>query len=362
MLELRPILENIKAKSFCHEFIYSNRPKYIFGRNEWAASIAQHVEIDGFIDDFTKEKEYLHKPIVPIDDIPPHALVVVAVIGKPLTAEKRVKQFQFQSLDYFSFFKYSALPLKNVMFWDGMIEDLRNNFLKYYRIYTLLQDNISKNQFYNILNFRNSYDLDYMRGFYAKEDKQYFEDFLMLKKEGEVFVDIGGYDGYTTEEFVKRCPKYKEVFFFEPETDNMLTAKKRLGRYRDIHYFTLGLSDKKQTLRFSISGSSSKISDEGELTIHVDRLDDLINQKITFLKMDIEGAERSAIKGAKHLIETYHPKLAISVYHRKDDFWKIPELILSIRSDYRIFLRHYTEGISETVMFFIPTNTSGEMQ
>ncbi len=37
-----------------------------------------------------------------------------------------------------------------------------------------------------------------------------------------------------------------------------------------------------------------------------------------------------------------------------DDFWRIPEQVLSYRDDYNIFLRHYTEGVSETVMFFIP--------
>jgi len=360
MLTLRPIHENLKAKSFCHEFIHSERPKYVFGRNAWAKSIADHINIDGFIDDFTKETEYLGKPIVPIDEIPHDALVVTAVIGKPLSAERRVKQFQFQSLDYFSFFKYSGLPLKQVMFWNGMIEDIRENFTKYSRVYKLLQDNTSKNQFYNILNFRNSYDLDYMRGFTMREDQQYFEDFLDLAESGEVFVDIGGYDGDTTEEFIRRCPGYAEVFFFEPEVSNMNAAKRRLHRYENIHYFPLGLSDRKQTLRFTTSGSSSKISNTGELEIHVDRLDDLIDRRITFLKMDIEGAEQSAIEGAKELIEKHHPKLALSVYHRKDDFWKIPELVLSIRSDYKLYLRHYTEGISETIMFFIPTDTSGE--
>jgi len=53
-----------------------------------------------------------------------------------------------------------------------------------------------------------------------------------------------------------------------------------------------------------------------------------------------------------------NPKMAISAYHQKDDFWKIPEKILNIRSDYDIYLRHYTEGIVETVMFFIPRKSS----
>ena len=70
--------------------------------------------------------------------------------------------------------------------------------------------------------------------------------------------------------------------------------------------------------------------------------------------MDIEGAESFAIEGAKETILKCHPKLALSVYHKKDDFWKIPEQIFNIRKDYDIYLRHYTEGTDETVMYFIP--------
>lgn len=70
--------------------------------------------------------------------------------------------------------------------------------------------------------------------------------------------------------------------------------------------------------------------------------------------MDIEGAENEAIEGAKKTIMRCHPVLAISVYHKADDLWKIPNQVLEIRNDYKIYLRHYTEGIAETVMFFVP--------
>lgn len=354
MLKINANYENNKAKAFCHEFIDSKRPKYIFGRNNWAESIANKIEIDGFIDDFTEDTEYLGKPIISIENVPNNALVVVVVIGKPLIAEKRVKQFQFDSIDYYSFFKYSGLPIKQIMFWDGMIDDINNNLSKYEWIYSLLHDKTSKNQFCNIINFRLSYDLDYMRGFKAIEDEQYFEDFLELNIDGESFVDVGAYDGYTTEEFIKIAPNFKKVFLFEPEEKNIQVAKDRLRAFDNIQFFQLGLSDKKETLKFDVSGSSSKISEDGEVIIHVDRLDDIIKEEVTFIKMDIEGAERKAIDGAKGIIKKYHPKLAISVYHKKDDFWKIPEQILSIRDDYIIYLRHYTEGISETIMFFLP--------
>jgi FkbM family methyltransferase len=356
MLKINKIHENKKAKAFCEEFINSDRPKYIFGRNEFANSIISKIQIDGFIDDFTTDTKYLDKEIIPITKVPHNALVVV--VSKPIIAEKKVGKYQFDYLDYYSFFKYSNLEIKNIMFWDGMIDDIKNNFLQYESIYNLLKDEISKNQFFNIINFRLSYDLDYMRGFEAIEDKQYFESFLNLNTKGESFVDVGAYDGFTSEEFIKLCPNYKKIFLFEPEENNLNIAKEKLQNHPNIYYHQLGLSNKKETLKFNINGSGSKISDDGDITIKVDRLDDIVEEEITFIKMDIEGAEALAIEGAKETIKKYHPKLAISVYHKKDDFWKIPQQIFEIRDDYIIYLRHYTEGISETVMFFIPNKTT----
>jgi hypothetical protein len=100
--------------------------------------------------------------------------------------------------------------------------------------------------------------------------------------------------------------------------------------------------------------SVSSVSDQGDIKINIDTIDNIIEDKTTFIKMDIEGYEEKAIKGAKrHILEDY-PKMAICVYHKADDMWKLKNEIFSIRNDYKIYLRHYTEGIHETVMFFVP--------
>ena len=63
-----------------------------------------------------------------------------------------------------------------------------------------------------------------------------------------------------------------------------------------------------------------------------------------------------AIEGMRNHILNDHPKMAISVYHKVDDFWKIPEQVFAIRHDYDIYMRHYTEGTDETVMFLCQNN------
>jgi hypothetical protein len=107
-------------------------------------------------------------------------------------------------------------------------------------------------------------------------------------------------------------------------------------------------------LKLDVQGSGSRVSENGTVTINVDKLDTLLSDAPTFIKMDIEGEEIAAIEGARNTILTHRPRLAIGAYHKPGDFWKIPKLIFSIRNDYEIYMRHYTECIYETVMFFVP--------
>lgn len=104
----------------------------------------------------------------------------------------------------------------------------------------------------------------------------------------------------------------------------------------------------------SPDGSATKVGNDGSLKITTALLDSIEKERITFMKIDVEGAESQVIDGAKHTIKKDHPRLAIAAYHKSSDFWALPQQILAIRSDYDIYMRHYTEGKDETVLFFIP--------
>jgi len=347
--------ENKQVVEFCEKFVSSfSLPKYLFGRNVYANDIVKQIQVDGFIDDYCAEETYLNIPIVRLDEIPKNSLVLVLSGGSIKSAMRRVASFDIEHLDYFSFYKNSGLKLRDIIFNENFQQEFQENSSKFEWIYNLLNDDLSRKQFMGLLNFKLSYDIDFLKDFNYLEDKQYFEDFLELEMKGEVFVDIGGYDGYTSEEFIKKSPQYETVYLFEPDNKNLLKAKERLKDYSNVFFYNIGLSNKKETLRFDLGGSGSKISKDGLIEIQVDKLDDCIEKKVTFIKMDIEGAESKAIEGAKNTIMKYHPTMAISVYHKIEDFWSIPKQILDIRDDYKIYLRHYTESIYETVMFFIP--------
>jgi hypothetical protein len=79
-------------------------------------------------------------------------------------------------------------------------------------------------------------------------------------------------------------------------------------------------------------------------------------QKVDFIKMDIEGAEPIALKGAINTIKRYRPKLAIAIYHSMDDFVSIPKWINDLNLDYELYLGHYTIHAEETIIFAKPKN------
>ena len=346
-----------RAQGFCNEFCSeSARQKFIFGRNVYAKSVASQVAISGFIDDYTDDEAFLGLPVVKTEDVPKNALVLIASGGRPLSAKRRLDGFGLECLDYFAFHKFSGLSLTPVVFNEGFEEDFKTNEAEYEWIYNLLYDEESRAIFRKLVSFRLKYDIDFLNGFTARENSQYFEDFLQLRPEGETFVDVGGYNGFNSLQFIRLCPEYNAVHVFEPEPDNYEACVRNLSPYANSHCHQLGLSSKKGTLKLQPQGSGSRISEHGSAVIHIDKLDSILPEgdTATLIKIDIEGAEIPAIEGSSDIIRRHHPRLALCIYHNVGDFWRIPKKVLSIQDKYKIYLRHYTESIYETVMFFIP--------
>ena len=95
------------------------------------------------------------------------------------------------------------------------------------------------------------------------------------------------------------------------------------------------------------------MSESGNIEVPVADIDSLVNDQVTFIKMDIEGSEYEALKGAKNTIKMYKPRLAISVYHKLQDIWDIPKLILELNPNYKLYFRHYSIAEDETVLYAI---------
>ena len=127
-----------------------------------------------------------------------------------------------------------------------------------------------------------------------------------------------------------------------------------------MHPIHAGLHSKAGTLRFRDDASRGAIfASDGEIEMPVTTLDDALGgRRLTYVKMNIEGAEMDALQGGCKSISTWRPRLAISLYHRASDLWRIPQRVLELNPDYRLYLRQHDGGIIETVLYALPSAAS----
>ena len=187
---------------------------------------------------------------------------------------------------------------------------------------------------------------------------QYFGLRELTPEPEEVFVDGGAYDGLTALSFAKWAGNsFSHIYCFEPDAANQELCQRRLSSFQPdkAEIIPKGLWSQRSILHFdSQGGQGSSLAETGEVSVEVTSLDEeLQGQKVTFIKMDVEGAELASLKGAEKIILEQRPKLAICVYHKPEDIFEIPQLLLSYHEDYRFFLRQYALGGAETVLYAI---------
>lgn len=227
----------------------------------------------------------------------------------------------------------------------GIVEDLKFQLKEY---------GVSEKDVY-VLN-------QYVEGGVYLDEKQYFDETIIRWTEKEVFVDCGVFDLGTSIQFVKQCEKHKvkdiKIYAFEADRNNYRNCLHKMDLFGEsnckITLENKGVWSSCMKLSFSSNGQSSMIKETGGSdSINVVTLDSAIHEKVTFIKMDIEGAEQEALKGAKHLIQTYRPKLAICIYHKPEDLTEIPLCIKSLVPDYKLYVRHYSNNTGELVLYAV---------
>ncbi|MCL2844479.1 MAG: FkbM family methyltransferase [Chitinivibrionia bacterium] len=189
-------------------------------------------------------------------------------------------------------------------------------------------------------------------------DKQYFSLPEMTCNDNEIFIDCGVFNGITVKDFVEFCKgKYNKIYAFEPIPDQYKNSLQNLQKWgiERVELIEKGVWSSEATFNFAVNGVSSQISDNGTIPIEVVAIDSVIpeNENITFIKMDIEGAELEALKGAENTIRRCKPKLAICIYHKPMDVIEIPAFIISLVPEYKFYIRHHSLGKNETVLYAI---------
>lgn len=230
------------------------------------------------------------------------------------------------------------------------------------KLYEELEDDTSRQHLRTFLNQRLSgeFELEHVWA-----DNQYFcKDFVPLAGVS-CFVDCGAFDGDSYRSF---CRNYKEstgkgyagkAYLLEPSKNTFLRLSDTYSDSEQVVTLECGAWSEKATLHFredEYEPMSDKIEEEGEIEVQVDKIDNIVSEqdKAGFIKMDIEGSELHALKGAAEVIKRDKPVLAISVYHKKEDLVTIPQFIRFLCPDYKLYLRAHTRWVHDLVLYAIP--------
>ena len=198
--------------------------------------------------------------------------------------------------------------------------------------------------------------------FVVDHDSMFFEPGIIEVGQNEVFVDCGAMDMSTSLEFAYHSgDTYKRIVAFEPDPicyeiceDNLLFFPKEK---RDcVKILNVGAHDTDGMLPFQRTAEigNSRIVEKSEENIPVRKIDDVPEcADATFLKIHTEGTELNVLAGAEKTILRNRPKIAVSCYHNITELVEIPAYLKKLCPDYRLFMRHYSTGTTESVLYAV---------
>ncbi len=239
-------------------------------------------------------------------------------------------------------------------FWFISRNNLNVNSSKINQAKNLFRDARSRSLFDFLLNLRTTNDFTIQT---VIDGNQYFPNDILefsAQVHEEVFCDLGAFIGDTLNE-IKCRGGVKYYCGFEPDKQNYSLLKASTENIDfDFEIFNLGSYSRSGEIGFHSNLKESSCIDLycTDYTIQVVKLDEFnFKYMPTVFKMDIEGAEFDTLIGMSQIIKKYKPKLMICLYHKKDDFWRIPLYIRNLRGDYKMSLRQHAMNGLETVLY-----------
>jgi len=189
------------------------------------------------------------------------------------------------------------------------------------------------------------------------DPSQYFPEDIIHLSTKEVFIDGGGFVGDTTLNFIEQTSgSFNKIHIFEPIQRNCEQIRKNIPNLSDkVILHNLGLHSSSEEALFEDAGSGSRIG-KGKELVKLVALDNYFSEQerseITYIKLDVEGAEMSALEGMQDTIIRYSPKLAICIYHKPADLWELPLYIHQLNPRYTLYIRQH-HPVNETVLYAV---------
>ena len=227
------------------------------------------------------------------------------------------------------------------------MEFFEENRERFERVYGLLADGESKRIYENIIRYKLTGDIRYLWNSESNKASVY-KDILDCDNI-KSYLDLGAYNGDTVREMISYNPRLEKVIALEPDARNF----RKLTEYAqttdiDIKCINSGAWNECTTLLFDASGNrNAGVVTQGNIVSRIKEasvvsVDSVLDgERVDYIKYDVEGSEREALLGSAQTIRIHSPKLLVSLYHRSEDIFALPELVKELNSDYSLYLRRF---------------------
>ena len=259
------------------------------------------------------------------------------------------------------FFKKATIYRYMLAFYPEAFGNIKNSMHLVFR-YSIVNIFywIFKRILFIIQRFKYPLEIEVFITFYIFGLKQYnIKNIFEVKNDAVVF-DIGAFKGDTAYFFSKKCSNKARIYDFEPDENNYKVLLKIKDKYKLNNVITKNilLSNAEKEIDFISMIENTPTIKKNAITI--DKFVEENNiEKIDYIKMDVEGAEKNILEGAIKTIKKFKPSLAIAIYHGgklfMEDFYNIPIFIKNvINEDYEYYIRTFHPAGLETILFCKP--------
>ena len=194
-------------------------------------------------------------------------------------------------------------------------------------------------------------------------DTIYFNEHLIQKSTHEFLVDGGGYDGDSIRGFLTNFGKngFRKIVSFEPDPNNFAKLEKYIATLPAEHIARIvavagALDEGHGVINVEAAGQPSSRVGRGEHEVECRMIDDLADAggAPTFIKLDVEGYELQALRGARQTLASARPVVTVCVYHIQNHLWEIPLALAQAAPDYRYTLVPHLSDGWDLVLYAVP--------
>lgn len=228
------------------------------------------------------------------------------------------------------------------------IEFFNDNRTRFEAVYNSLADEESKKIYKNVISYKLTGDIRYLWNSESNKLQVYKE--ILDCENIKTYLDLGAYNGDTIREMLLYNQNFKKVIALEPDARNFrkLTAYAQGIKNCEIKCINSGAWSENTTLLFDASGNrNAGIISKGNIVskikeVSVVSVDSVLDgAMVDYIKYDVEGSEKEALLGSAQTIKAHAPKLLVSLYHRSEDLFVLPELVKKLNPDYSLYLRRF---------------------